>query len=48
MHRIAKSIRSIDAGIQEDPKLTESIIKDMNLLKYCSGAIKSIHKIEIM
>jgi hypothetical protein len=42
VHRIAKSIRNIYADKQKDTITGVSGIKP---LKYCSGTIKSIHKI---
>jgi hypothetical protein len=43
VHRIAKSIRNIDADKQKDTKIT--CVSGIKPLKYCSGTIKSIHKI---
>jgi hypothetical protein len=43
VHRIAKSIRNIDADKQKDTKITGA--SGIKPLKYCCGTIKSIHKI---
>jgi hypothetical protein len=46
MHRIAKPIRNIDADKQKDTIITD--VSGIKPLKYCSGTVKTIHKIKIM